>query len=151
MKRLPENGDKASQDDTIMASTTSPSSQAAAKGIHADVTIVMAGGLPPEQPQAAVKAVGRLDIGGNIAIPPTPDPLPQQALPPLTTQTSNLFQSVVAFVGDGCGIVDDTTYQRRLDICCKCDRLSGNRCVACGCFIYVKARGRIFHCPIGRW
>ena len=27
--------------------------------------------------------------------------------PFLTTQAANLFQSVVAFVGDGCGTVDD--------------------------------------------
>ena len=54
-------------------------------------------------------------------------------------------------VGDGCGIVDDATYQRRLEVCRKCDRLSGNRCAACGCFINVKARGRIFRCPLGRW
>ena len=134
-----------------MASKTSPSSQAAAKAVQSDVAIVTAGSLPPDQPQGTVKAVGRLDIGGNIAIPPTPDPPPQQALPPLTAQASNLFQSVVAFVGDGCGIVDDTTYQRRLDICRTCDRLSGNRCAACGCFINVKARGRIFACPIGCW
>jgi hypothetical protein len=58
---------------------------------------------------------------------------------------------VVAFVGDGCGIVNDAQYNHRLEICRACDRLSGNRCVACGCFIYVKARGRIFRCPIGRW
>jgi len=134
-----------------MASTTSPSSQAAAKGIHADVTVVMAGGSPPEQPQATVKAVGHLDVAGNKTTPAALKSVPQQPSPHLTTQASNLFQSVVAFVGDGCGIVDDTTYQRRLDICCKCDRLSGNRCAACGCFIYVKARGRIFRCPIGRW
>jgi len=77
--------------------------------------------------------------------------VPQQAFPRLTTQASNLFQSVVAFVGDGCGIVDDSTYHHRLEICRTCDRLSGKRCAACGCWIIVKARGRVFRCPIGRW
>jgi hypothetical protein len=75
----------------------------------------------------------------------------QPTSPPLTAQAANLFQSVVSFVGDGCGIVDDTTYRHRLEICHSCDRLSGERCAACGCFINVKARGRIFRCPIGRW
>ena len=75
-----------------------------------------------------------------------PRPAPQQSLPPLATQASNLFQSVVAFVGDGCGIVDDAAVPPRLEICRTCDRLSGNRCVACGCFIYVKARGA--HLPL---
>jgi hypothetical protein len=72
-------------------------------------------------------------------------------LPPLATQAANLFQSVVAFVGDGCGIVDDATYRRRLEICSTCDRRTGKRCTACGCWINVKARGRAFRCPIGRW
>jgi hypothetical protein len=80
-----------------------------------------------------------------------PAPEPQQPLPSIAAQASNLFQSVVAFVGDGCGIVDDAQYGQRLEICRTCDRLSGNRCVACGCFIRVKARGRIFRCPIGKW
>ena len=106
-----------------------------------DVSIVMA-----ESAQSTLiacpSAVGR----GELA-----EPAPQQSLPPLATQASNLFQSVVAFVGDGCGIVDDAQYRTRLEICRTCDRLNGNRCVACGCFIHVKARGRIFRCPIGRW
>ena len=134
-----------------MASKTNSSSQVAAKVMQADVTIVMAGSSPPDQPQGTAKATGRLDAPASKAAPPTPKHASQQPLPPLTTQASNLFQSVVAFVGDGCGIVDDATYRQRLEICRTCDRLSGDRCAACGCFINVKARGRIFSCPIGRW
>ena len=74
-----------------------------------------------------------------------------ERFPPLTTQASNLFQAVVAFVGDGCGIVDDSQYRQRLEICRGCDRRAGKRCTACGCWIGVKARGRAFSCPIGRW
>jgi hypothetical protein len=106
------------------------------------VTIVMAGISPvAEANQATVKA-------DNRGAPVVPEPMAQRTFPALAAQASNLFQSVVAFVGDGCGIVDDAQYHTRLEICRTCDRLSGNRCVACGCFIYVKARGRIFHCPI---
>jgi hypothetical protein len=54
-------------------------------------------------------------------------------------------------VGDGCGIVEDEQYRRRLEICSTCDRRAGKRCAACGCWINVKARGRAFRCPIGRW
>ena len=44
--------------------------------------------------------------------------------------------AVVALVGDGCGVVDDAQCRQR---------------AACGCFINVKARGRVFSCPIGSW
>ena len=124
----------------------------------ADVTIVMAGSVPApaEQPHRSANAVGDSssvfpDIAGNSATPVHATPVPQQSLPPLATQASNLFQAAVAFVGDGCGIVDDATYRQRLEICRTCDRCTGNRCAACGCWINVKARGRIFRCPIGRW
>jgi predicted RNA-binding Zn-ribbon protein involved in translation (DUF1610 family) len=73
------------------------------------------------------------------------------AFPPLAAQAVNLFESVVAFVGDGCGIVDEAVYRQRLAVCQSCDRRSGNRCAACGCWINVKARGRVFRCPLDRW
>ncbi len=73
------------------------------------------------------------------------------ALPHLTTQAADLFHSVVAFVGDGCALVDDAEYRRRLSVCHACDRRTGRRCVECGCWIGVKARGRAFECPLGRW
>ena len=99
------------------------------------MTIVMAGGPPLVQLESTL----------------TPNPVAQQTLPPLTTQAANLVGSFVAFVGDGCGVVDDTTYRQRLEICRTCDRRKGNRCTACGCWINVKARDRIFRCPIGHW
>jgi hypothetical protein len=73
------------------------------------------------------------------------------AFPPLAVQAANAIQSVVAFVGDGCGVVDDGVYRQRLEVCRTCDRRNGNRCAACGCWINVKARGRVFRCPLGRW
>jgi hypothetical protein len=71
--------------------------------------------------------------------------------PPLATQAANLFQSAVAFVGDGCAMVDEAEYRRRLDVCRTCDRRAGKRCTACGCWIGLKARGRAFTCPLDRW
>ncbi len=126
------------------------------------VSIIMAGSSPALQgrPQgtintAARSTTARLDVA-PVHSSLTPCPTPEYgrgdpALPPLTTQASNLFQSVVAFVGDGCGIVDDQQYRRRLEICQTCDQRTGNRCAACGCWINVKARGRVFRCPIGHW
>ena len=121
-----------------------------------DVTVVTAGRMPNEQ---SVPIAGPLSSRSDTGFPPgdssapqpAASPVPPISFPPLATQAANLFESVVALVGDGCGVVDDTVYQRRLDICRTCDRLRGNRCTACGCFIKVKARGRIFRCPIGRW
>ena len=89
--------------------------------------------------------------GETIAVTPGPSPRGRGEFPPLATQAANLFEAVVAFVGDGCGIVDEPEYRRRLEICRTCDGRSGNRCAACGCWINVKARGRVFRCPIGRW
>ena len=110
-----------------------------------NVTIVMAGNSPvSEANQATVKA-------DNPGAPLAPEPMAQQTFPPLATQASNLFESAVAFVGDGCGVVDDAQYRQRLEICRTCDRRTGKRCTACGCWITVKARGRVFRCPIGRW
>ena len=117
------------------------------------VTTDIAGGpsAEPQEPAAVRPTSGSLGIPDKNTAPPAPVPAPQQSFPPLASQASHLLQSVVAFVGDGCGIVDDAHFRRRLEICRTCDRLSGNRCVACGCFIRVKARGRIFRCPIDRW
>ena len=50
-------------------------------------------------------------------------PAQQQTLPPLAAQAANLFKSVVAFVGDGCGIVDETRYAARLEICRTCGKI----------------------------
>ena len=100
-----------------------------------ELIIVMAADSPPPE----------------LRQPLPPASAPQQSFPPLATQAANLFLSAVAFVGDGCGVVDDAQYRQRLEICRVCDRRTGNRCLACGCWINVKARGRIFRCPIGRW
>jgi len=54
-------------------------------------------------------------------------------------------------VGDGCALVDDAEYRRRLGVCHFCDRRTERRCTACGCWIGLKARGRAFTCPLGRW
>lgn len=100
--------------------------------------------------------------GGGIAARyynPHPLPLSQNgrgeheptAFPPLAAQVANLFQSVAAFVGDGFALVDEVEYRRRLEVCHACDRRAGRCCTEFGCWIGVKARGRAFICPLGRW
>jgi hypothetical protein len=136
---------------------TAQPSPAKANAVLAGVSIVTAGNSPsPVQEQPDDSAASRLtgaassDRQGDAAADPA-NLAGQQAFPHLATQVANFFQSTVAFVGDGCGIVDDAQYRQRLEVCRTCDRRQGNRCTACGCWINVKARGRIFRCPIGQW
>jgi len=162
------------------SSTTGRSGKPAAKIVQADVTIVMAGGPPltpvreerrdlatsaltPGYPLGASLEYGRREMGATLTPSPSPasgrgeqvasaaEPVGQQAFPPLATQASNFFQAAVAFVGDGCALVDDAEYRRRLTVCHFCDRRSERRCTACGCWIGLKARGRAFTCPLDRW
>jgi hypothetical protein len=126
------------------------------KAVLANVSVVMAGNSP--------FAPGPLRIADSAATAHIPVPVPsgraeqdsrepprQPAFPPLTTQAANLFSSVVSFIGDGCALVDDAEYRRRLMICHACDRRVGRRCAECACWIGVKARGRAFHCPLEQW
>ncbi len=131
-----------------------------------NVTIVMAASSPLVSAQSLVTSCPPPE-GERSPLPParhlprqraqhepvalTPRPAGQQAFPPLASQAANLFQAAVAFVGDGCALVDDAEFRRRLEICRGCDRRAGKRCTACGCWIGVKARGRAFACPLGRW
>jgi hypothetical protein len=72
-------------------------------------------------------------------------------MPPLPRQAWNLARSLADFVADGMKTVTKEQYQRRLEICDACDRRRGNRCLECGCRLSLKARGRAFRCPIGKW
>ncbi len=45
----------------------------------------------------------------------------------------------------------DAEYARRLDICGLCDRLLGNTCLACGCFVELRAARRDSHCSRKKW
>jgi hypothetical protein len=54
-------------------------------------------------------------------------------------------------VGDGFRTVDAARYRERPGACHACDHRRGNRCIECGCWISLKARGRAFTCPLGRW
>lgn len=75
---------------------------------------------------------------------------PQQ-MPRFSRQAWNLARSLADFIADGCKTVSEDQYRRRLQICDTCDRRRGNRCRACGCRLSLKARGRAFRCPDGKW
>jgi hypothetical protein len=71
--------------------------------------------------------------------------------PPLPRQAWNLARSLADFVADGCRTVTPDEYRRRLEICDACDHRRANRCLKCGCRLSLKARGRAFQCPEGKW
>lgn len=73
------------------------------------------------------------------------------SFPPLKRQAWNLAKSLASFIADGCRTVDAEEYARRLAICDVCDRRKNRRCLDCGCGIDIKARGRAFQCPNGKW
>jgi hypothetical protein len=71
--------------------------------------------------------------------------------PKVTTQAWDLAKSLAAFVCDGAKLVSVEEYQARLEICDVCNVRRGNRCVGCGCYLSIKARGRAFRCPRDKW
>lgn len=73
------------------------------------------------------------------------------AMPPLRRQAWNLVQSLADFVADGCQTVTQDVYEQRMEICDGCEFRHRNRCAKCGCGLSLKARGRAFKCPIGKW
>ena len=72
-------------------------------------------------------------------------------MPPVSQQAWNLAKALAAFVADGLRTVEADEYRARLDVCDLCKRRRSNRCLECGCRVALKARGRAFHCPIGKW
>jgi peroxiredoxin len=71
--------------------------------------------------------------------------------PRLARQAWNLAQAMVEFAADGAMTLSHEQYSRRLEICDQCDKRRGSRCTECGCFLKIKARGRAFKCPAGKW
>lgn len=66
-------------------------------------------------------------------------------------QVWNFTSAAATFISDGMHFVDKDTYAARLAVCDTCDRRSGNRCAECGCSLTLKASGRVFQCPLGKW
>jgi len=77
--------------------------------------------------------------------------LSPQRPPSLARQAWNLARSLTDFVVDGCKTVTQKQYEARLEICDGCDHRRNNRCMKCGCRLSLKAQGRAFTCPEGKW
>ena len=83
-------------------------------------------------------------------LPTSEDLLPKQA-PPLGRQLWNFAKAVTDFVADGMKTVSAEEYAERLAICDECPERQDNRCLECGCRLSLKAQGRAFECPLGKW
>lgn len=90
------------------------------------------------------------DVRTRPCAEPRPVALPDQ-MPSLARMAWNVAAATAAFVADGAKTVSETEYKARLDICELCDRRRDTRCLECGCRVTLKARGRAFRCPLGKW
>jgi hypothetical protein len=71
--------------------------------------------------------------------------------PSILNRTISAGAAVVAFVADGFAILPEVEVANRLTICGQCEEQQGNWCRRCGCNLSLKARGRAFDCPLGKW
>ncbi len=71
--------------------------------------------------------------------------------PSLVRRGRNFAQAATDFVADGCRTLEDKDYQLRLIICKTCESRNGDYCRECGCKLSLKAKGRVFQCPLGKW
>ena len=46
---------------------------------------------------------------------------------------------------------DDETYKARLDTCKECEKLNQGTCLACGCYVEIRASLKKGKCPYGKW
>ena len=133
-----------------------PSCSAPVSAIQANIAVVMAGSVPEPAASAGrhdglATRLGRRRCLGRSSQPAS-HVTTRSASRPAAHNSSGKFPPVRRRLrGRRCGVVDDAQYRQRLEICRTCDRRTGKRCTACGCWITVKARGRVFRCPIGRW
>jgi hypothetical protein len=56
-------------------------------------------------------------------------------------------------MADGFKQVPEEEYNRRVDICQKCDKYDApsHRCGQCGCFLKLKASWNSEKCPLDKW
>ena len=85
--------------------------------------------------------------------PPEPRHPDDVEYPPLRTQVKNFLTAMAQFAGDGFKTTDAETFDRRVAICQACDTFdrAAGRCRECGCYGKLKAKGKVWTCPKGKW
>lgn len=68
-------------------------------------------------------------------------------------RAKSFSSSVANHMADGFKQVPEEEYNRRIDICQKCDQYdaSSHRCGHCGCFLKLKASWNSEKCPLNKW
>lgn len=76
----------------------------------------------------------------------------EQGMPSIGTMAKNAMVAVGQFIANP-STVSKEEYAKRLEVCSSCDKYDdiGNRCMHCGCFLALKAKGAAFHCPLKKW
>lgn len=47
--------------------------------------------------------------------------------------------------------VSDTLYEERLSVCKTCEKLNAGTCNSCGCYVELRALGKVSSCPNKKW
>jgi hypothetical protein len=78
--------------------------------------------------------------------------------PTILTEGWDVLKALSVFTLSGFAVVDKVEYKHRLLTCDECpsrgdERVNNNaaRCGECGCYVAIKARGKAWRCPIGKW
>lgn len=50
-----------------------------------------------------------------------------------------------------CDKVEEEKYEQRLGVCKQCDYLNSGTCNACGCYVELRALGKLSKCPYSKW
>lgn len=48
-------------------------------------------------------------------------------------------------------LVDESSCSKRLEICRECEKLNEGTCLACGCFVEIRAALKKGRCPYNKW
>lgn len=76
-------------------------------------------------------------------------------LPTLPKQIAELARTAAAafsnFAKTGQVAAKPDVIEARLAKCKGCDKFTGTRCIACGCFVHLKVVAEVSTCPVGKW
>lgn len=87
----------------------------------------------------------------TVSDAPVSPPEAQNKMPSMFKQAKNFATSAAKHIANGGQNVPENLKNARLEICGGCDKLSGDRCSACGCIVSIKAAWASEECPIGKW
>lgn len=46
---------------------------------------------------------------------------------------------------------EEELYEKRLSICKSCEDLNAGTCLKCGCYVELRAAGKVSRCPAKKW